>query len=489
MQSSILSSDLISLVQFVELNREGWWDKSVRKLILAVVHGSRTGIRTVAAIRDAFKSELRVDIQLERLRPNVDHLVRQNELVILPNGNYKVSEARQQSIQKDSAIFASNETSVKTLFSGALASKGLTSKESDNYWQAFLSTFLVPHIKSVGADAYNLISKKRQDVEHGPILFKEFLERMPENHRAAIRIAANAALDPSNAESRAFVLGYLNAYFFLEATALSKNTLRQLTVASNQRAEFNVLLDTNFVFSILDLHDNPSTEAAKSLLETRAIISEFADVNMLVHPLTLREARFAMNAAKKKVPALNRVVAEVALDQAIPSGLVKQYAIAASKSKQLLTSEKYFEPYDSQLEDILARKGVTVVDQSSSPTSDAGIDEDIETLQDQQARRDNGRQKNAVQIEHDVRLWHFAFSKRPRSFSSPLEAKYWIASIDFDLMRFDERKSRNNPDPVKIVLHPTELLQLLQFWIPRSSTFEEMLVANLSSPWINRSGA
>jgi len=37
MQKSMLSSEVIGIVQHVELNRSGWWERAVQRLVLAAI--------------------------------------------------------------------------------------------------------------------------------------------------------------------------------------------------------------------------------------------------------------------------------------------------------------------------------------------------------------------------------------------------------------------------------------------------------------------
>ena len=55
---------------------------------------------------------------------------------------------------------------------------------------------------------------------------------------------------------------------------------------------------TSFLFSILALHDNPSDEPATALLDLIEEIAPFVNVEMLVAPITVDEARTVLRGAK-----------------------------------------------------------------------------------------------------------------------------------------------------------------------------------------------
>jgi hypothetical protein len=62
---------------------------------------------------------------------------------------------------------------------------------------------------------------------------------------------------------------------------------------------------------------------------------------------------------------------------------------------------------------------------------------------------------------------------------SPTEAKYWVVTVDYRFLGFDEYKRQNTTASIPIVVHPTTLIQLLQLWVPRTQEFEEAIVRSL----------
>lgn len=78
-------------------------------------------------------------------------------------------------------------------------------------------------------------------------------------------------------------------------------------------------------------------------------------------------------------------------------------------------------------------------------------------------------------------LWHFVKDQRPTYVESPLEAKYWIVTIDYRFLGFDAYK-RGEGEQVPICIHPAALAQMLQFWVPRSEVLDEALLTSLRLP-------
>lgn len=94
------------------------------------------------------------------------------------------------------------------------------------------------------------------------------------------------------------------------------------------------------------------------------------------------------------------------------------------------------------------------------------------------------RAKTYEKLEHDIVLWHFVAGKRPVRVESPLEAIYWVATVDYHFLGFDYFKRRSSGNQVPVCLHPTALIQLLQFWLPRTPQFEEAILGSLRWPFL-----
>jgi hypothetical protein len=111
---------------------------------------------------------------------------------------------------------------------------------------------------------------------------------------------------------------------------------------------------------------------------------------------------------------------------------------------------------------------------------DQSVIDDVLSQQDfERKARPHRKPKSYEKWLHDVVLWHFARRKRPTVLESPLEAVFWVATIDFGFLGFDRFKCRSRHDDVPVCIHPTVLLQLLQFWVPRSDLLDAALVESI----------
>ena len=97
----------------------------------------------------------------------------------------------------------------------------------------------------------------------------------------------------------------------------------------------------------------------------------------------------------------------------------------------------------------------------------------------EKTRRPESRRKSYEKVLHHMVLWHFTRRQRPVRLESPIEAKFWVATIDFGLLGYDRHKRRGHSGEPPICIHPTVLLQLLQLWVPRNELLEAALITSL----------
>jgi hypothetical protein len=140
-------------------------------------------------------------------------------------------------------------------------------------------------------------------------------------------------------------------------------------------------------------------------------------------------------------------------------------------------------PYLSDLLPTLKNKEVDLFNESMDqyPLRQDVID-DITTQLAYEEKRFGTRAKSYAQLKHDVVLWHFVYDKRPARVESPAQATHWIVTVDYHFISFDEFKRRDDRGSVPICLHPTSLVQMLQFWLPRTPEFEEAMLDSLRLP-------
>ena len=91
------------------------------------------------------------------------------------------------------------------------------------------------------------------------------------------------------------------------------------------------------------------------------------------------------------------------------------------------------------------------------------------------------RAKSYGAIHHDVVLWHCVDDRRGAGSQGPLDATYWLVTLDFQLLGFDSFKHRGRASYVPVCIHPTVMVQLLQLWLPRDVNVDGAILNSLRS--------
>ena len=111
--------------------------------------------------------------------------------------------------------------------------------------------------------------------------------------------------------------------------------------------------------------------------------------------------------------------------------------------------------------------------------------DDIEMIMEHERERyPEVRRKTYEKVAHDTILWHLVSDQRPPFVETPTDARDWILTVDFRLIGFDSFKRKKGDSNFPLCLHPTSLIQMLQFWVPRTHEFEEAMLGGLRLPFL-----
>jgi hypothetical protein len=479
-----LPPELISLVHHVELNKAGWWDRGLEQLLIASLWISGELLST-AELLSSLKRNFQVQIDEEKASRFLARLCSKGTLVCMPDQKFRISEAflrqYQGAIKEAEAI----ETSVEGTFI-ALLKKHCPMLDPKTTWRDFAERFLLPYIREIGANTYRLLSEGNLRVT--PAKFERFVREYPPELRDSFRTATEEFLDPKNLDLRSYILRTLNGYFFIEASSLTADTIEALIKLSGSQITFNVFVDTNFLFAILGLV--PFAEDAESLMSLIRRMKGGIRVTLYALPPTLDETKRKLIATKENLSGLRVVpnLAEAAVRMKL-DGIHTRF-FEESRKRGLCSAEDYFDPYITDLITIMRTKGVELYNEDVShyKTKQSVLDDIVSQLKVEQIRYKH-RAKNYERLEHDMILWHVTNDNRPVTIDSPLDAKYWFVTIDYRMLAFDKlkrsiRKRQGRDTVVPICLYPTALIQMLQFWVPRTPEFEEAILSSMRLPFL-----
>lgn len=474
----MLSPEIVSLIHHVELNQSGWWRKAVSQVVKGVLWKAKKPM-TQAELSVALQRELGIVLTDDTLAKQLEALASQGTVTRLPGANLKLTESalKELTAAHDEAI--SEQEACRTAFLEACA-EHCPKLNGAKAWIKFIRA-LNDAIKVTGANLFHLLADG--NLERDVDWFSNFLSKFEQEEQPGLKLVLAAFFAPGNQACRNQVLRLLSAHFFAEASQLRPETLALIEEGKKTRS-IKIVLDTNFIFSVLGLHDNPGDDAALSLIEVAQKAGKNLEVKFYVLPSTLDEAQRVLLNQMHAVERIRttRAMAHAALTQPLPS-VAKKFFDAASRT-QGLTASTFFQPYIDDLRTILRDKGIAVLE--AHPAVYHQRQDVVDDVLDEQRREEAEvpelKRKSYEALLHDAVLWHAVMDRRPVDADSPFDVEYWAVSIDWRLIAFDRKKRSANASKMPVVLHPSNLVQLVQFWVPRSTELDESLVDSVRLP-------
>lgn len=480
--NSLLPKEAVALVQHIELNRAGWWDKSIHRLVLAAVWLADQP-PSADTIQTALKATFKLTLTRQKLMSALGSLESRKMLLRLPNDAYRIPEEHRVVFEKEIAESEKVESEAKASFCKLAAELG-EGVDPEELWTAFEHEFLDPLIKQVGVNAYRLIAGEKMTVDKS--LVDHFLKPFPSQFHTKLRALVTMYLDPKKPEVCAHISRLLHARFCVEAIGLPEDVLAKLNANVGKQIRFRMFVDTNFLFSLLELHENPSNAAAQELRELIAQLKGNPSIELVITPETIDEAKGSIGYTKGQLSGLpmGSNFTQAAL-QARFSGMAERFLTERLRRNGKLTAEEWFGPYLNDFVIIARNKGVELFNQKLDGYSTRqDVVDDIHDVLKYEERLPEARRKSYSKVAHDMVLWHFVNDKRPAYIESPIDANYWILTVDFRFIGFDEHKQKQSKSKIPLCIHPTSLIQLLQFWVPRTKEFEEAMLGSLRLPFL-----
>jgi hypothetical protein len=476
--NSLLPKEVVALVQHIELNKTGWWDKAVQRLVMAAVWLANEP-PNAGAIQAALESTFRLSLTTPKLMSALASLESRKMLLHLPSDTYRVPEEHRVVFENEIAAAEKVEGEAKESFCKLVSAVG-EGLEPGKVWTAFEHEFLGPLIKQIGANAYRLVVGEKMSVD--PALVDHFLKPFPQKLHTKLRNLVTSFIDPKRPEVCAHISRMLHARF----SGLPEDVLVKLNANVGKPIRFIMFVDTNFLFSLLELHENPSNAAAQELRELIAQLKGNPRIDLVITPETIDEAKSSIRYTKdllKGLPAGHNFT-QAAL-QARFSGMAVRFLTERLRSNGKLTVEEWFDPYLNDFVPMAYSKGVELFNEKLDGYSTCqDVIDDIHVVFKYEEKLPEARRKSYPKVAHDMVLWHFANDKRPAYVESPIDANYWILTVDFRFIGFDEHKQKHSKSKIPLCIHPTSLIQLLRFWVPRTKEFEEAMLGNLRLPFL-----
>ena len=260
---SLLPREVTALISHVELNRAGWWDKTLQRLILASVWFMEKSA-TKNEVSRMLKEDWNLTVKPEKLKSVFDFLVNEESLIRVSNDVYRIPEEKRKIFEREINDAEKSATNAREYFC-SLVADSCPNLDSQEVWKDFERILFTPMVQDFGASTYRLIAGERIAPDDSYI--KNFLKKFGSRYQGALKTVVANFLDPKREDVRNYAMRILYAHFCVEASGLSGEVLDKLTSITNKQTKFRLFVDTNFLFSFLGLHENPSNASATELKE------------------------------------------------------------------------------------------------------------------------------------------------------------------------------------------------------------------------------
>ena len=355
-----LTPEIVSLVHHVKLNESGWWNKFVQNLIITTYFAKNNAPYSKEELFGMVQSEFSINLDKIRFNDQFDILISQRILIKTEMGKYCLEENTLSDyeilFQKEKEII----NYVKERFF-SLAKKYCHTIDGDNLWADFNEIFLNPLIQEIGAKTYDLLNTSNIIDFDRNQSFLLFIKKYSESTYQINKIISEF-LSVEDERIRKYILQKLSSYFFTEATSLKPEVIDKIYELSKIQTSMKVFVDTNFLLTILDLHDNPSNEATNSLLELLKEVKNKVDIKFYILPHSIREFQNLIRKTRDYIKSLKPSMQyfKVINESEEFSGLIKKYSQKCEQQNMVLNIDEYFEPYLENLSILLKSKKVEI---------------------------------------------------------------------------------------------------------------------------------
>lgn len=497
-----LSSGVISLIHHIKLNEAGWQEKSIQSLIISTIGNHHNDNMPISAER-IFKiltEEINSNLNRQIFDNEIDKLKYAVKIELTPTG-YILSESVYQDFKQQWSEQIDIEEKTYNFFL-TLCTTHLPHLIGKSIWDGFKNRLLIPIIKSIGAKTTSWISGKEEIKIEENSVFQHFICNYQSDQDGIRRVIIDF-LDFKNEYVKKYILSLRDAYFFIQASSLEPKEVDEIYKSSKTQANLRVFVDTNFLLTLLDLHDNPSNEATSYLLSLLNEIKNKVNIKFYILPLTIEEFQNLLGKFKEYLcrikPTLNYAYAAERNEEF--SGILKKYFDKCISQKSMIDLDNYFDPYLTNFTVSIRQKGLELFNDkrlANYSTKQKVIDDLLVQTRYRLNRLKESHQLNNYtelelqyaerriedKLKHDIQLWHIIQDKRPYT-DSPKDISDWIVTLDYGLLSFDRYKQKiDKTVKIGVCLHPNDLISMLQFWVPRTQNFENAILGNLRLPFL-----
>lgn len=496
------SKELTSLIQHVKLNETGWFKIGI-KLIIKSFFGKNDN--SPKQFDELFNNVLDIsefNFHKTDFRSAFDNLVTIKELEKVEKNTYCLSKDEFEKYTNTSKRYYFVENEAKLFFSDIVQSEiQVKALSIDNLWNDFIDLLIIPTITEIGAKTYEIITGSQTSEIHYENK-KDFIKKYGALSSQFPKLI-NKFLSSGNSSVKEYLFNLLKTHFFIEATKLPENAIDKIYNLSKEQIDLKIFVDTNFLLSLIDLHDNPFNEATYALKELLNEVKNKVKSKFYVFHNTIDEFQNLIRRYKDFLVKNTLLLghAKTLIDREEISGISKKYYQKCIEINRTIDLDEYFEPFLNNFTVTLRKYGIELQNENLDkyqPTNNMQVNDEIiaqveyrlnkkypnpPKSKEDQLKVEDAEKNIWDKFKHDCIIWYAVNDKRPQFIDSVKDVKQWILTVDTQFLSFDRYKTNSLNKRISLCLQPNDLVSMLYFWVPRSEKFEKAIIENFRLPF------
>jgi hypothetical protein len=450
-------------------------------LVMTVLVLEDAPLVDAGAVRDAIDGWFGIRVEIDEVQKSIDgHMAGGRVLRDLGARRLGPSAtARAEAlaaVERDRAL----EVSVKAEWTAELAQQGYSQTLIDELWDC-LRAYMARAFRQHGAMAAQLLdptlpASREDNTNLAASLDAAIKETSPTVESSAVQAAVSGFFARPTVERTRYVSHLLDGTFTF--FAITANEVTSVYVRG-QLAPLKLFLDSNFIFGLLDLHENRLSDVSKELVEL--IKDQGFPYTLYFHERTLKEIQHTLDLVAERLrawrwsQALSRAVCTTQRVTSI------ELAYHRMNSESPTDVDVFLSKFD-HIEEILRAQGIHIY--RTPQTHESPVEEKGKLIAEYLAyveRYRPNRPRPYEVADHDIVVWQELQHLRKRG-KTALDVGALLLSTDVLFSQFDWNKLRSSNRDVATVVLPGQLLQVLRPFARGSEDFDRRFVQAFALP-------
>lgn len=490
-------TDINKIIRTLDLAQSDAREETLSGIIKYIIYIS-SGDVFEEEIQKQIKKDFSLEIHKSEIVECIASLVANGHIEKSQNNVLKLVSDENQRIRKENLKIHENRQEREKVFRKnilEIAEKkdiALDDKDIELLWSTF-RTFIYECYLTHGKNAIsNLTNQEYDDDNDINQLVKKYAKEL-ENKSLKRIFLKYVKLYPSLVDSK--ILEYLtelaNKTEAFYALGLSQEDYSK--IYENIKFDWIIFVDTNFLYSILELHGHPENAASIAVLGLGTEMGiKFSYLSKTYEELSSKKNDFDKYLEKDLKPnQIRALLKSDKLDNFARSYYeqkLKDFNNTPHPSDILIHSQnnlknKKLTIYQSKFEQMTKNENY-LLDEESAYGDFLAMMDDVRRSKGLQAK---GR-KEPIHIEHDIFLREAIMWMRSKDAITMSDAKYFGVTLDKSLIKFDSHRSRKkgHGEIIPTFFKPSLLLKKLLKYSPvKSENYLRAFISTISTPAID----